>query len=95
MVKNSLRSCKHLCANVVFEKPVAYLGRAPENLGFFKKSIIELTFERQYFAKGYGSSVFFMTPCFSSLILQWTQARICNRADKTWLLAGCLGGSVG
>ena len=54
MVKSSLSSDKHLCANVVFEKLVACLGRAPENLGIFRKSIIELTCERQYFAKGGG-----------------------------------------
>lgn len=34
-----------------FEKLVAHLGRAPENLGFFKKSTRGPKFERQYFAK--------------------------------------------
>lgn len=51
MVEKSLSHGKRLCANVVFEKLVAYLGSAPENLGIFKESIIDLKFERQYFAK--------------------------------------------
>lgn len=49
--ENSSSSCKHLPANAIFENFVAYLNRTTEDFEFFKKSIVSLQSEMQYFTK--------------------------------------------